>query len=274
MNRPANRPTLQSAGMYLLLILIGLLFLLPMLTAVNTAFKHPREVYRITSLPASLYLLNFREAFLKVGRSLLNSFLIAAPSTILATLVGTLAAYPLSQLRFRGDALVYLLLLAGMYIPFQTVLIPAFLVIKTLGLYDTLPGLWLAHTAYGIPFTTLILRNFFATIPFELREAATIDGCSLAAYYWRILLPVGRTGVATVLILQFNGSWNDFLFGLTFTRSAKLFPVTVAIQSFITPYEQQWGPLMASTCLAILPTIVVYLIFRRHFIRGLIGVYK
>jgi ABC-type glycerol-3-phosphate transport system permease component len=271
---PKTKASLIRGVVWLVLILIALAFLIPLLVAVNTAFKPEKEIYQVTALPTRLYLDNLRVGFQRVGRSLLNSLLIAFPAMLLSTFIGTLAAYPLSQLQFKGDTFVYLFLLAGMYIPYQTVLIPAFLIVRKVGLYNRIPGLWLIHMAYGIPFTTLILRNFFATIPGELREASTIDGCSLVAYYWRILLPVGRTGIATVLILQFRGSWNDFLFSLTMIRSPERYPATVMLQSFITAYELQWGPMMAATCFTIIPTIIVLLIFKRHFVAGLTGVYK
>ena len=261
--------------MYTLLIFAALLFMFPLLIAINTAFKPPKEIFHVTSLPSQLYFANFFTSDLqKIGRGLLNSTLITIPAMIISTFVGTLAAYPLSQLRFRGDNLVYMFLLTGLYIPFPTVLIPAFLIINKLGLYDTIPGMWLIHTAYGVPSTTFILRNFFSNIPNELREAASLDGCSLVAYYWRILLPVGRTAIATTLILQFRGIWNDFLFGLTFIRDPDVMPVTVQLNTFVSLTSVHYGPLMAATLLAVLPVVVVFLVFKKQFVSGLTGVYK
>ena len=131
----------------------------------------------MTSFSSRFYLGNFKEGLSKIGRGLINSALIAFPAMLISTFVGSLAAYPLSQLKFKGDTAVYFLLLAGMYVPCQTVLIPLFFIIRRLGLYDTIPGLWLVHTAYGIPFTTLILRNFFAIVPSVVRPTLL--------YIWR-----------------------------------------------------------------------------------------
>ena len=264
----------KKLAIYLLLIFFALLFLLPTFIAVNTAFKPQNEVWKVTSFPSRFYLGNFKEGLSKIGRGLINSALIAFPAMLISTFVGSLAAYPLSQFKFKGDTVVYFLLLAGMYVPCQTVLIPLFFIIKRLGLYDTIPGLWLVHTAYGIPFTTLILRNFFATIPGELMEAAALDGCSMMSYYWKILLPVGSSGIATTLILQFRAIWNEFLFALTLTQSTKTIPVTVYLQSFVSRTEVQWGSLMAAALITIIPTIVVFLIFKKHLVKALTGVYK
>ena len=270
------RPSLsfEKLTIYLLLIFFALLFLLPTFVAINTAFKPPREIWEVTSFPSQVYLENFKEGLYKIRRGLVNSALLAFPAMLISTFIGSLAAYPFSQFKFRGDTAVYFLLLSGMYIPYQTVLIPLFFIIRRLGLYDTIPGLWLVHTAYGIPFTTLILRNFFATVPSELMEAAALDGCSLIGYYWKILLPVGRSGIAATLILQFRAIWNEFLFALTLTQSAKSMPVTVRLQSFVSMTEVHWGPLMGATLITILPIIVVFLVFKRYFVTGLIGVYK
>ncbi len=264
----------QLAGLYAFLILVTLLVIAPLVVALNTALKVSEEVWDVTSLPTRISLRNFIEGFRAISRGLFNSTLITIPSMLISTFVGTLAAYPLSQLRFKGDIAIYLLILVGLYVPFQTVLIPLFLLIRKLGLYDTIPGMWLVNTAYGVPYTTLILRNFFTTVPKELIEAASLDGCSLAAYYWRILLPVGKIGIAATFILQFRAIWNEFLFGLTITRRPQIMPVTIYLQSFVGMTDIKWGHLMAATLIAILPTIAVFLFFKRHFVNGLTGVYK
>jgi ABC-type glycerol-3-phosphate transport system permease component len=265
---------LRRAPIYFLLVILALLALAPLAVALNTALKLPEEVWDVTSFPSKLYLRNFVEGFNVIARGLLNSLIITVPSMLISVFVGTLAAYPLSQLRFRGDIAVYLLLLVGLYVPFQTVLIPLFLMIRKLGLYDTIPGMWLVNTAYGVPYTTLILRNFFTTVPGELIEAASLDGCGLVAYYWRILLPVGKIGIAATFILQFRAIWNEFLFGLTVTRRPQIMPVTIYLQSFIGMTDIKWAHLMAATLIAVTPTICVFLLFKRYFVSGLTGVYK
>jgi ABC-type glycerol-3-phosphate transport system permease component len=270
-----NVKTRNKILIYFLVTLIAILFIVPLLVDLNTAFKPPEEVFDVTSLPSRFYLVNFIEGFHTIARGMLNSFLYAFPSMLTSTFVGTLAAYPLSQLKFKGDTFVYMLLLVGLYVPAQAVLIPLFLLIRAIGLYDTFPGLWLVGTAYGIPYTTMILRNFFTTIPTETREAASLDGCTLIGYYWRILIPVGKTGIAATFILQFRAIWNDFIFGLTVTRRPNIMPVTVYLQSLIDGLAYVgWGPLMASTLIAIIPSIAIFLVCKRYFVAGLTSVYK
>jgi ABC-type glycerol-3-phosphate transport system permease component len=257
-----------------LLTCFAILFLVPLLMALNTSLKTQREVWEVLKLPSALYLGNYGDAFAKISRGLWNSACIAFPATILSTIVGAMAAYPLSQLKFKGSGPIYFLILAGLYIPYTTVLIPLFFIIRGVGLYDSIPGLWLTHIAFGIPYTTLVLRNFFITIPGELKEAAAIDGCSLRSYFWKVLLPVGRIGVSACAIIQFAAIWNEFLFALTLTRTPELFPATVALQGFGSRTQILWGPLMAASLITIVPTLVVFLIFKRQFIGGLVGVYK
>ncbi len=268
------RKSFKKAVIYIVLIFAAIIFLIPTLVAVNTAFKLPKEILEVLSLPSRVYFGNFIDGLKKIGRSFINSLMICFPAMVFSTFVGSLAAYPLAQFRFRGDTVIYFVLLSGMYIPFQTVLIPLFLIIRRLGLYDTIPGLWLAHIAYGIPFTTLILRNFFATIPVELMEAAKLDGCSLFRYYWRILLPVSRAGIAATLILQFRSIWNEFIMGLTLTRSSDKVPVMVQLQSFVSRTEVTWGPMMAATFISVLPAVIVFLVFKKQFVEGLAGTAK
>ena len=269
-----NKKRLYMGMTYLFLVCGSVLLLIPLVIAINTAFKPPMEIWYVTKLPSRLYLDNFKIAIDYTGRGLINSLLITGPSALFSVFVGSLAAYPLSMLNSKGNTAIYFMLMAGMYIPYAAVLIPLFLLIKKIGLYDTIPGLWLVHVAYGIPYTTLILRSFFTTVPKELSEAALIDGCGVFGYYWRVMMPVARTGIATTFILQFRGIWNEFLFGLTLTRSPHSIPVTVNLQNLTSLSNALWGPLMAAVLFCILPMVVVFLVFKRQFVAGLTGVYK
>ncbi|HEX7714181.1 MAG TPA: carbohydrate ABC transporter permease, partial [Bacillota bacterium] len=130
---------------------------------------------------------------------------------------------------------------------------------------------WLVHIAYGIPMCTFFLRNFFAIIPISLMEASLIDGCSIAGYYRRVLMPIAKPGLAALFILQFQSIWNDLLFGLAFSHGETVRPITVNLASFVGATDVQYGPLMASTIVAILPMILVFLLFQREFIVGMLG---
>lgn len=257
--------------LYLLLIIIAFLFIVPLVTMLITSMKAPSELIDVFAIPKGFYWNNYVSAFERIGRGLLNSLLITLPAVVLSAFVGSLAAYPLSQFHFKGDYFFYMLLLIGLFIPFQIVLIPLFQIMRTLRLYDTIPGLWLVHAAYGIPVCTFFLRNFFATIPKTLLEAALVDGCSIAGFYYRILIPLAKPGFAALIILQSRSIWNDLLFGLTLTRSDSVRPVTVALATFVSMTDVQYGPLMAATLVSILPTTIIFLIFQKEFVRGMLG---
>jgi ABC-type glycerol-3-phosphate transport system permease component len=256
---------------YTALVCFAVAFLVPIAVMVMTSMKSPPELVDVMALPQGIYLENHRAAFDIVGRGLLNSLSITLPAVFISAFVGALGAYPLSQFRFKGDHFVYMFLLAGLFVPFQIVLIPLFQIMRKLGLYDSIPGLWLVHTVYGIPICTFYMRNFFATIPKSLLEASLIDGCSIAGYFFRILLPLSKPGFAALIILQSRAIWNDLLFGLTLTRSASVRPVTVELAAFVGMTDVQYGHLMAATLWSIVPTTLIFLIFQKQFIRGLLG---
>src|SRR5690606_3969591 len=156
-----------------------------LLVALNTSLKTPAEVLDVLSVPAVPILSNYADAWDSIGRMFLNSLMITVPGVILSVLVGAIAAYPLSQMRGRVGFVIYLFLLTGMLVPYQIVQIPLFSLIRNLGLYNTIPGMWLVHVAYGVPICTFFMRNFFASVPQSMREAAMLDGCGHGQYFFR-----------------------------------------------------------------------------------------
>jgi ABC-type glycerol-3-phosphate transport system permease component len=171
----------------------------------------------------------------------------------------------------KNGRFVYIFLLLGMFVPFQIVQIPIFFLIRSMGLYNQFAGMWLVHMAYGIPFCTFFMRNFFATVPRSMYEAAAIDGCSPAGYFFKILMPASVSGLAALTIVQSRGIWNDLLFALTLTSNANARPVTMELYGMVGTYDLSEGPLMASAIVSTLPVIIVFLIFQKAFTRGLLG---
>lgn len=257
--------------LYLALLATALAFLIPLAVMINTSLKSPREIINVLSITRSFYWGNFHEAWHQVGRGIVNSTLITVPAVLISILVGALAAYPLAQFRFKGDNIVFLVLLSGMFLPFQAVLVPLVLIMRQLGLYNTIPGMWLVHVAYGIPMCTFFLRNFFVTIPSSLFEAAAVDGTSVAGYFFRILLPLSKAGLAALTILQTRAIWNDFLFALALTSSREVRPVTVDLASFVGSTAVSYGGLMAGTLMSIIPVTMVFMMFQRQFIQGILA---
>jgi glucose/mannose transport system permease protein len=217
-------------------------------------------------------------AWEKLAPGMWNSVLLAVPGSLLSCAFGSMNGYVLSKWRFPGSDLVFTLFLFGMFIPYQGVMIP--LVQLLVGLndltglpgvfYGGLPGLILAHVVYGIPICTLIFRNYYVTIPDELIEASRVDGAGMLRTYWSVVLPVSAPAIAVVIIWQFTSLWNDFLFAV-FLTGPQSWPATVMLNNIAgaqaTPYSQQ----MAAAILSSIPTMLIYVLLGRFFMRGLMA---
>ena len=269
--RRISRRGVLRVARYIALVSLSVAFLAPLLIALNASLKPPAEIAASMSLPSRLYLDNYVEGWQRIGRGVLNSFMITIPAVVLSVFVGCLAAYPLSQVKIPGGRLIYMILLGGMLVPYQAVQIPLFLIMRNLGLYNTIPGLWLVHTAYAIPFCTFFMRNFFITVPRSMFEAAQLDGCGPAGYFFKILLPASISGIAALSIVQSRSIWNDLFFGLTITNNVRTNPAPVALYSMIGGMDVDEGPVMAATIISILPMMVAFLLFQKAFTRGLLG---
>jgi len=247
-------------------------YLIPMYIMLVTGFKTFDEVSLKTmwELPHTLGLDNFKEALAKLGPYMLNSFNMVFPAAIISSLLGSLNGYVLAKWKFKGADVIFPLILFGMFIPYQSILIPLVEFMKTTDMYGGLPGLVLAHVIYGIPITTLTFRNYYATIPKELVEASKIDGAGLLGIYWNIMLPISIPSFVVVLIWQFTSAWNDFLFAVVLT-SPQSWPVTVALNNMAGSQIIAWNVQMAGSFLAALPTLLVYIFLGNYFLRGMMA---
>ncbi|WP_333723768.1 carbohydrate ABC transporter permease [Agrobacterium tumefaciens] len=266
-----SRRVILRIARYCVLVILACLYLAPLLLALISSFKSPAELQQVLSLPSDFYTRNYVDGWDRIGRSLINSVMITIPAVILSVLVGSIAAFPLSHAKIPGERFIFLFLLAGMLVPHQAVQIPLFLIMRSLGLYNTIPGMWLVHVAYGVPFCAFFMRNFFATVPRSMFEAARIDGCGPAGYFFKILMPASLSGIAALAIVQSRSVWNDLFFGLTITSSPTTSPAPVALYSLIGGLEVDEGPVMAATIISILPMMVAFLVFQKAFTRGLLG---
>ena len=257
---------------YLPLVLAALFYLMPIYVLLVTGFKSFQEVNLATmwELPSGIYLDNFKAALDKLLPNLLNSLQLAVIATILSSALGSLNGYVLSKWRFRGADLLFTLVLFGMFIPYQSILIPLVRFMQTIGLYGSIWGLILVHVIYGIPITTLIFRNYFANVPNEVVEASHIDGAGFFGIFRHIMLPLALPAFVVTMIWQFTSIWNEFLFAVTIT-SPKSWPVTVALQNLAGSQIVEWNVQMAGAFLAALPTLLVYIFLGRYFIRGLMA---
>ncbi len=258
---------------YAALVLIAAFYALPVYVMVVTSLKSFVEVSHSTpwQLPGAPTLAAYGTAFETLAPSFLNSVVLVVPATILSAMLGSINGYVLAKWRFRGADLIFTLLLFGMFIPYQSVLIPAVVVLENIGLYGGIPGLILVHVVYGIPITTLIFRNYYAGIPNELLEAARIDGAGVLGIYRWVLFPLSVPGFVVVMIWQFTSIWNEFLFAVTIASDPQQQPITVALQGLAGSLLAQYQVQMAGALLTALPPLLVYVLLGRYFIRGLLA---
>ncbi|MGI5290686.1 carbohydrate ABC transporter permease [Nonomuraea polychroma] len=268
-----------STGVRLgVLLALVVVFLIPIYVLLVTSFKPLTEAdpSQAWNLPRTWTVEAWRVAWEKLAPGLWNSVLLAVPGSLLSCALGSMNGYVLSKWRFPGADLLFTLFLFGMFIPYQGVMIP--LVQLLVGLneltglqfYGAIPGLVLAHVIYGIPICTLIFRNYYVTIPDELIEASRVDGAGMLRTYWSVVLPVSGPAIAVVIIWQFTSLWNDFLFAVFLTGPTS-WPATVMLNNIAgaqaTPYSQQ----MAAAILASVPTMLIYVLLGRFFMRGLMA---
>jgi len=261
-----------TTARYLFLFALACFFLMPVYALLVTALKSPSEVsvVRMWEWPHSLSLDNFRIVWPKLREGFTNSVLMAVPASIISSALGAANGFVLAKWRFPGADFAFALILFGMFIPYQAVLIPMFQTMSYTGLRGGLPGLVLVHVIYGLPITTLIFRSYFAGISEELIEAAKVDGAGLLRTFFFVALPIAPPAFAVSMIWQFTSAWNDFLFGVLLTNKDR-WPITVALNNIAGSQAVPFNEAMASALLACLPTLAVYVLLGRFFMRGLMA---
>jgi len=269
--RRIRRRVLRILGVAVLAFMAAL-FLLPVYVMLITGLKSFEEVSlaRMWDLPSGIYFDNFVAAFRALRPNLVNSVILTVPAAIGSAVLGSFNGYVLSKWRFRGSETVFTLLLFGMFIPYQSILIPLVQFMQQINLYGGIPGLILVHIVYGIPITTLIFRNYYASVPTELIESSRIDGADLFRTYRHIMVPLSAPAFAVVLIWQFTNIWNEFLFAIVLTRPES-WPVTVALNNLAGSQIVEWNVQMSGALLAAAPTLLVYILLGRFFVQGLMA---
>jgi glucose/mannose transport system permease protein len=268
---------------YLILVLFALFYLLPLYVMLTNSLKPLSEITGgdMMSLPRALTIEPWLSAWAtaQVGVSptglrpyFLNSILMVVPAVAISTVLGALNGYILTKWRFRGDTLLFGLMLFSCFIPFQIVLIPMARMLGLMGIAGTTQGLVLVHVVYGIGFSTLYFRNYYASFPTELVRAAMIDGAGFFRIFWRIMLPVSGPIAVVTIIWQFTNIWNDFLFGASFA-GLNAMPMTVALNNLVNSSTgvREYNVHFAGAIMAALPTLLVYIVAGRFFVRGLMA---
>ncbi|HKA69187.1 MAG TPA: carbohydrate ABC transporter permease [Actinomycetes bacterium] len=261
-----------TTARYILLFALVCAFLLPVYVLLITAFKDLAQVSpaRMWEWPDSLSLDTYRTVWPKLQDGFRNSLAMAIPAAVISSFLGAANGFVLSKWRFPGADIVFPLILFGMFIPYQAILIPMRQTMSDLHLLGGLNGLILAHVIYGLPITTLIFRSYFTGISDELIDAAQVDGAGMIRTFLFVALPIAVPAFAVAVIWQFTSAWNDFLFGLVLTNPDH-WPVTVALNNVaggqVVPYHEA----MAAALLASIPTLLVYILMGRFFMRGLMA---
>ena len=279
---PAGRAVaaLNRTAIHVFLALIGLIWLVPTLGLLVTSLR-PRADIQSTGwwniFNMHLTLENYRQVLEAQGmlQSFVNTVFIAVPSTLLPLAICAMAAYAFSWMRFPFRDTLFLIVVGLLMVPVQVAFIPVLI-----GMRDLVPGLeltkgygavWLAHTAFALPFGIFLLRNFFITLPPDMIEAARIDGASDAWIFRKIVVPVSVPAIAAYGIFQFLWVWNDLLMALIFVQDASKFPMTRAIQSLLSQYGTEWHLLAAGAFLLMIVPLIVFFSLQRYFVQGLLA---
>lgn len=277
----AGPQALGGIVVYGLLVLLALYYLMPLFVMLATSVKTLDDIRggNLIALPAEITF----EAWAKAWSSACtgvdcsglrgnfwNSVSFVVPAVLISTLIGAFNGYVLTMWRFRGSDAIFTLLMIGCFIPFQVVLLPMAQTLGVLGIANSTPGLIFVHVVYGLAFTTLFFRNFYVSVPDELAKAARIDGAGFFRIFWRIILPLSPPIIVVCVIWQFTQIWNDFLFGVVFSSGERQ-PITVALNNLVNTSTgvKEYNVDMAAAIIAALPTLFVYVVAGKYFVRGL-----
>ncbi len=268
----AATPRRNTLPLHVIASVVGLFMVIPVVYALLGGFKDNSELSgNPFGLPESWITANYTDV-LGSGSFWLqvwNSTFIAVITTVLTVALAALAGFVFARFAFRGRELFFTLFTAGLMFPFAVAILPIFVLLRTFGLLDNPLGVILTQAAFGLPLTIIILRGFFRSIPGEIEEAATIDGCTPFGFFWRILLPMARPAIATVSVLAVVGSWNNFMLPLVVFSEESSWTLPLGIQQFQGQYASDTARILAYLILAMVPALGFYAIAERHLVGGL-----
>jgi len=264
--------TIKNAIMWIILGFFLFYTISPLVWLVISSLKTNGELMGAPlALPKKLQFQNYINAFevSGLGRLFLNSIMISITATILNVIVSSMASYAIARYDFKGKELIFTLISAGIMVPVSALMVPVFILIKNLGLYDSKLALILTYSAMGLPLSIFIIRGFMNTIPRELEEAGVIDGCNFYQKFYRIILPLSRAGIVTAITFQFLYCWNEFIYAMLLTSSQTNRTVQVGIRFFSNQFTTDYTSMFAAITISIIPAIAGYILFQRQIISGL-----
>ena len=270
---PLARMRLGNAVRIAILVVGAVIMVTPFVYMLSTSFKSQAYVLTVPPqfIPNPATTANYSQALTtqNFGLYFVNSLFVAVTSTAISLLVSSMMAYGFARFQFRGRELIFRLLLIGLVVPAMMLIIPQFILAKYFGLIDSLGGLIIFYVAGTLALNTFLLRGFFAAIPGELDQAMQVDGANAWTRYWRLAIPLAKPALATATIFTFLACWDEFAWALTIINTPEKRTLPIAIQLFQGQNATQWGLVFAASVIAIVPVIVVFLVFQRYFVQGL-----
>ena len=257
---------------WVLIIFFAVYTLFPLIWLFITSLKTNAEYFANPfSVPAVPQFSNYVNAFQKanLGRMIINSITVSAAAVFINLFAAAMAAYPIARFSFRGRELVFLLFSAGIMVPLNALMVPYYVIFNKVGLLDSLNSLRILYAAIGLPVSTFIIRGFMESIPHEIEEAAYIDGCGFFGRFFKIVLPLTKTGLVTAGIFQFITCWNEFVYANLLTSSPNNKTIQIGIRYFTNQFTTDYVSMYAAIVIAIVPSILGYILFQRQVISGL-----
>jgi alpha-glucoside transport system permease protein len=268
---------LKRGALHAALLVITLIWLIPTVGLAITSFRPRPDIassgWWTVLQSAGLTLKNYEEVISAagMGQAFLNSLYITIPATILPVLIAALAAFGFAWLPFPGRDWIFLGVVALLVVPIQMTFVPVLQLLNPLHLTQSYAGIWLAHTAFGLPFAIFLLRNFFILLPAELIDAARIDGATNFGIFYRVVLPLSVPALASLTIFQFLGVWNDLLMALVFIQNPAAKPLTVSISNLLSTYGTEWHLLSAGAFILMAVPLILFFSLQRYFVQGLLA---
>lgn len=270
-NKLLVKTSIQRTLTYLLLISTCIIVILPLLVIISSSFKTEKEIFTwpMTFIPKNIILANFTALIEKFPLYIFNSLKVTIIITVVQVFTATTAGYAFSKLKWKGREFIFLLYVSSIMIPFQVYIIPQFIIIRLMNLYDTHMAMILvsSFTAFG----TFLTRQFFLAIPDSYIEAAKISGASHVQIFTRIVLPLSKPVIATLIILSFRYWWNDLFTPLIYLTSQKLKTLPLGLSDFVSEYDVYYGPQMAASLIAIIPVIIIYIFAQKYIVSGVVA---
>jgi alpha-glucoside transport system permease protein len=274
--------TFSKVPLNLVIIIIALIWILPSVGLLVTSFRSSADVaasgwWTIFEHPFNFTwhtLENYQEVIVKIGigKAFLNSLLITIPATIIPILIASFAAYAFAWMEFPGRRLLFIILVGLLVVPLQMTMIPVLRIFNKLGMAGTFPGIWLAHTGYGLPLIIYLLYNFISGLPSELFDSSSIDGATSFQIFFKVVIPLSVPALASVTIFQFLWVWNDLLVALVYLGGTPaVAPLTVRISALVGSYGQDWELLTAAAFVSMVLPLVLFLGLQRYFVKGILA---